>query len=392
MRGLNTALLGLCLVSIAAPAWSATYTVDVPLTAGKAAVTSFVQQHGGSVSGGAFSAQGWTTTTRDDFMALKLPPGIDARRGRLTVTFSSPELSGPKGYFESYQLVALSVSGAPFKPVKTGTAGLSTLYIAYTETNEVMAQARGYFNLFDPGCSDWKLCTGEGGSSKGWLNGAGPFTVVQNWTDAVDDLAFTPGGGKKTVNLTSTAPAGVIAAPQLWLTLNACGGSNANACGLWDGPTHGGPLGITYQTVKLELIADCGDGKCSAGIEDAANCASDCGGASDAGSGDANAGGSGGANVGGSGGTDAGADGGGSPGAGGGTSAGGSAGSGVGLGGGTAAPSPSDTGGGCGCRVGRASESFDWLVAAGLLALLLRARRDRGGTDPNQQKSTEKKC
>lgn len=347
-----------------------TFTLDVPLTAGQAAAESFLQQHGGSVTGGSFSAQGWTTTTRDDFMKLGLPAGIEARRGRLSVVFAGPELSGPKGYFESYQLVALGTSQGPFTPVKTGAAGVSTLYIAYTETDEVMAQARGYFNLFDPGCSDWTLCTHEAGSSKGWLGGPGPFTVVQDWDDAVDKLAFTPGGGSKTIDLSATSPQGRIAAPQLWLTINACGGSKSNACGLWGGPTRGGPVGLTYQSVTLELIAECGDGQCSAGIEDAASCASDCVGPD----GGAGAGASGG--VTGSGGSGGGAGTGGGTGAASGTGGGTGAAPGGGTGGGHASPIASDTSGGCGCRAARAPRGDAWSALV-LLGLGLARRRRR---------------
>jgi MYXO-CTERM domain-containing protein len=174
-------------------------------------------------------------------------------------------------------LVALRPNVQPFKPVGAGNASLSSLYIAYRENDEVMAQGRGYFNLFDASCTDWKLCTGEGASSKGWLGGAGPFTILQDWSDNIDQLSFTPGGGKKAVDLSQTAPSGVISAPQWYLTINACGGSTHNSCGLWDGPTKGGPLGVVYSKVTLELIAECGDTQCSPGIETVQNCAADCG-------------------------------------------------------------------------------------------------------------------
>ena len=100
-------LLALALtLSLPASAAPISFSVDVPLTQGKSAVDAFLQARSGGVSGGTFSSEGWTTTTRNDFMYFALPPGIDARRGRLTTVFSSPELTGPKGYFESYHLVA----------------------------------------------------------------------------------------------------------------------------------------------------------------------------------------------------------------------------------------------------------------------------------------------
>jgi hypothetical protein len=59
----------------------------------------------------------------------------------------------------------------------------------------------------------------------------------------------------RTIDLTATSPTGEIAAPQLYLTINACGGSTTNTCGPWGGPSDlkGGPLGVTYSNLTLEL-------------------------------------------------------------------------------------------------------------------------------------------
>ncbi len=365
--------LAVCvLVSTPALAAPVSFSVDVPLTQGKAAVDAFLAARGGAVTGGSFSNQGWKTSARSDFMHFALPAGIDARRGKLTTVFSAPELSGPKGYFESYHLVALRPNTQPFKPIGAGSASLSSLYIAYRENDELMAQGRGYYNLFDAGCTDWKLCTGEGGSSKGWLNAAGPFTILQDWNDNIDQLSFTPGGGKKTVDLSATSPNGKISAPGWYVTVNACGGSTHNSCGLWDGPTKGGPLGVVYTKVTLELTTECGDAQCSVGIETAQNCAADC------------AGGSGGAG-GGSAGVGAAA---GSGGAGGIAGAGGSGGAAAGSGGaaggastGSGESTGSDDASGCGCAVPRPRPAAPGLLLA-LAALVFGARRRRPGRAP----------
>ena len=254
-----------------------------------------------------------------------------------------------------------------------------------------MAQGRGYYNLFDPGCTDWMLCTGEGGSSKGWLNGAGPFTILQDWTDNVDQLSFTPAGGKKTVDLSATSPTGVISAPQWYVTVNACGGSSHNACGLWDGPTKGGPLGVIYSKVTLELIAECGNDECSPGIETTQSCPTDCGGAGSggtAGSGGA-AGQSGAAGLGADGGVSGGAGIGGAAGSTGGDGSGGSSGAAAQAGSSANAGAARDGGaassddGGCGCRAPRRGPQSPWqfLVLAGFIAA---ARRRRGRDAPRQ--------
>ncbi len=343
----------LCATDAAAASW----VLDVPLTGGGPAAKSFVQSHGGSVQGGSFSAAGWTTTTRGDFIEIPLPPGIDARHGALTVTVDNPELSGPKGFFESYMLASLDTTGAPFAPTKAGKPGLQALYIAYNELDETFAQARGYFNLGDPSCTDWKLCTIEGSTKKGWLSGTGPFTLDHAWDGSVDVISFTPGGGNKTLDLTATAPNGSISAPQLILTLNPCGGSKSNACGLWDGSVHGGPLGVTYSKLRLELLtaADAGSG----------GAAGSGGSPPDAGSGGATGSG-GGAGSGGTT-TDGGATG----------SGGADAGSATGGVGASPSSGSTSTGddGGCGCRTSPRRSSAALFAFAAALLLLHRRRR-----------------
>ncbi len=331
-------------------AWpaNAAWVVDVPLTSGAGAADAFVKSHGGKLQGGTFSGQGWTTTSRSDSMEIPLPAGIDARRGKLTVTFANPELSGPKGFFESWVLVSVDTSGVPFAPIQAGQAGVQVLYLAYNEFDETLAQARAYFNLYDPSCTDWKLCTAEGASKKGWLAGAGEFTSDQTWDGPKDALSFTPGGGAKQIDLSATSPSGAISGKNLVLSINACGGSKSNACGLWDGATHGGPLGITYSMVRLELSD--APGGVDAGAEGGVDAASEAaaGGSAGAGGSRSTAGAAGTAAAGGTGG--------GSPSVGGaGTVAGG------------------DADAGCGCRIGRRQLGFGLFVAA--LAFFIRRRR-----------------
>ena len=283
-------LVGLPFLVLAGPAWGQ-YAVDVPLTQGKAAVAQFLKQHAGGLSGGKFDKSGWTTTSRNDRLWLALPSGINTSWGRLEIRFSSPELSGPKGYFESYHLVALAPLSGPHKPTKAGEASLSTVYIAYRETGELMAQARAYFNLGDSSCQDWKLCTAEVASKKGWLGSPSSFVVVQDWKLSVNDVAFEPGGGKKQIDLSATSKSGKIVGSQFYIVVNPCGGSSHNSCGLWGGSTKGGPLGVRYERVRLTLTAPCGDALCDSMLENAVSCPADCAGdgvtASDAGSEDA---------------------------------------------------------------------------------------------------------
>ena len=254
------------------------YVVDVPLTGGKNAVESLVTGLGGEVVGGTFSAQGWTTTESGDRIVIPLPAGIDATRGTLSIEVDGIGLGQPTGFFESYQLTSLDGQGAPFKPTPTGEAGIQTVFVLYDETGTSVHRVKGYFNLADATCTDWHDCTGESGAPQGWLKPPPQrYKLSHTWEDDVDQLRFEgPFVVNRTIDLSASSPTGRVAAPQLYWTINSCGGSTHNACGLWDGTVHGGPIGVRYLAAKLELRATCGDGTCTDHIETCSGCPQDC--------------------------------------------------------------------------------------------------------------------
>lgn len=261
VAGATLALAVTLTLTLASPAlgqlsWS------VPLDQGQAAVEAYVNDRGGGVSGGTFAANGWTTTDSGDIVSIPLPAGIDASRGTMSVTIENFELGSASGFFTNYHLMSLDGTGAPFTSTKAGKGGLQTQVVTWRETGDAVMRAKGFFNLADATCTDWMLCTGEAGAPSGWLV-APPqrYTITHSWDGPVDTVRFE---GKttlqKTIDLSDTAPTGLIAAAQLHWMINACGGSPHNACGQWDGPAHGGPIGVRYLSATLELEAAAGSG------------------------------------------------------------------------------------------------------------------------------------
>lgn len=226
-----------CLVAAAQDA----YVVDVPLTGGANAVESLVTGLGGEVVGGAFSAQGWTTTGSGDRIVIPLPAGIDATRGTLSIEVDGIGLGQPTGFFESYQLTSLDGQGVPFKPTPTGKAGIQTVFVLYNETGSSVHRVKGYFNLADATCTDWHDCTGESGAPQGWLKPPPQHYVLShNWEDNVDQLRFEgPSVVNRTIELSASSPSGRLAAPQLYWTINSCGGSTHNRCRVFVGDPAG---------------------------------------------------------------------------------------------------------------------------------------------------------
>jgi hypothetical protein len=192
---------------------------------------------------------------------IPLPAAIFAAHGRLEFSVKNFEWDVTDVYWESWILVSVDSEGAPFSPTNTGEAGLQSLYHGFNPDDLTKGyRPVGYFNLYDPDCTAWEDCTGEDRTTSFWLSSDDTvFTLSHEWDGPIDDLAFAGNGTvEKTVDLGATSPDGLIQADQLYLMINACGGSNANPCGPWSGPADlkGGPIGVTYSDLTLELFAD----------------------------------------------------------------------------------------------------------------------------------------
>ena len=236
------------------------FLLELPLV-DRAATRTVVTGLGGSVTGGTFSTSGWTTTGRGDIIIVPLPAGIDASRGRLTFSVSGFEWDLTTTYWEAWVLVSLDGSGYTFRPTPTGQAGVQSLYQGFNPDDSTLGyRPVAYFNLFDAGCTDWHDCTGETRTPSFWLSSDGTvYTFTHEWDGPVDRVGFSGTATvSRTIDLSSTSPAGEISAPQLYLMINACGGSSVNTCGPWDGPStlKGGPIGVTYSALTLEIHAD----------------------------------------------------------------------------------------------------------------------------------------
>ena len=236
------------------------FLLELPLV-DEATTADDVEALGGTIAGGTFGSDGWTTTSRDDIIAIPLPPAIGAAHGRLEFSVKNFEWDLSDTYWESWILVSLDAEGAPFAPTATGAAGIQALYQGFNPDDLTKGyRPVGYFNLYDPGCASWEDCTGEARTASFWLTSDDTvFTLSHAWDGPLDQLTFVGAGTvNKTIDLTATAPGGAIAASQLYLLINACGGSDANPCGPWDGPADlkGGPIGVTYSDLTLELYVD----------------------------------------------------------------------------------------------------------------------------------------
>jgi hypothetical protein len=235
------------------------FLLELPLV-DRAATRTAVTGLGGSVTGGTFSSSGWTTTDRGDIIIVPLPAGIDASHGRLVFSVSGFEWDLTTEYWEAWILVSLDEVGAPFRPTPTGQAGIQSLYQGYNPDDSTLGyRPVAYFNLHDTGCTDWHDCTGETRTPSFWLRDDGTvYTFTHEWDGPVDRVRFAGAATvSRTIDLSSTSPSGVIGGSQLTLMINACGGSTANTCGPWGGPStlKGGPVGVTFSSLTLELYA-----------------------------------------------------------------------------------------------------------------------------------------
>jgi len=255
------ALVSLSLfLSAAASRADVIFSLELDFT-DEAAVRSTVGLYGGSITGGVFGAEGWTTTTRDDIILLPLPEGLEAAEGTLSVSFKNPEVDMTADYFEQWIVLSLDTTGYPFRSTPTGLAGLQSLYRGYNpDLPDRSYRIVAYMNLYDAGCDDWRNCTGETGTTPNWAVADGTVYEIRHaWLGAVDHVRFTGRSTlTRTIDISATSPDGVIAGDRFHLMVNACGGSRDNGCGAWGGPAamKGGPIGVTYVSVVLELMGE----------------------------------------------------------------------------------------------------------------------------------------
>ena len=234
------------------------FVIDLPLV-DERRTRALVESLGGSVQGGSFGPDGWTTQTRDDIIVIPLPPGTLADVGTLEFSVTNFEWDLTTMFWEAWVLVSLDSEGPPFTPTDAGTqAGLQSLYLGFNPDDPGRGyRPVAYFNLRDRACPGWEECTGERRTPPSWLSASGTVYQLRHvWAGAVDDVTFSGNGVvDETIDLRRTSPMGSIRADQLYLTINACGGSTANTCGPWDGPPEvkGGPIGVTYSALRLDL-------------------------------------------------------------------------------------------------------------------------------------------
>jgi hypothetical protein len=207
------------------------FVIDLPL-ADEAATVAVVASHDGYIQGGSFGPEGWTTTSRDDIIVIPLPPGTGAARGDLEFSAANFEWDLTNSFWEAWVLVSLDSEGPPFSPTDAGVqSGIQALYQGFNPDDPNNGyRPVGYFNLFDPDCPDWPECTGEARTPAFWLSNDGTaYTLSHSWDDNIDNLGFLGGGAvNKTVDLSATSPNGKIVADQMYLMINACGGSTVN--------------------------------------------------------------------------------------------------------------------------------------------------------------------
>ncbi len=246
--------------ALAAPA----FHLDVPLT-NAAQAQALVAQYGGQISGGKFDANGWTTTSRDDLIQIPLPAGLDTSIGSLEAGIANIETTFPySGSSFSFELVALDPFGAgQAKLPPAGRAHLAAGYMGEcSDCGTHYWNARAYFNLFDPSCTDWHNCTTETASTPQFIQPATSYTYSFVWAGTKLEAWFSDGSSTKygKVDLGATSPAGVLSESQLYLTINNCGGGAKQlACGSWDESNNrGGPLGVTYSKLVLDIPGDDG--------------------------------------------------------------------------------------------------------------------------------------
>ena len=252
--------LALCAILFAPESAGAAtvFQLSLPLTSQPDTLNA-VAPYGGTITGGSFGATGWTTTSRDDLILVPLPVGLDTSEGTLTFSVRGFEWNVTPDTWEQWALLGLDALGPPLVNTPTGRASAWTLYRGFNPDDATKGyHLAAYFNLYDPSCTDWHNCTAESKTPNFWLQQTGvTYTVTQSWSGPVDNVSFSGGNTvNRVMDLTATAGAGVLSEPQMYLMINACGGSTANACGPWDGPAalKGGPIGVTYANVSLEII------------------------------------------------------------------------------------------------------------------------------------------
>ncbi|MBN1770890.1 MAG: hypothetical protein JXB32_06515 [Deltaproteobacteria bacterium] len=258
---------------VAAPAAADTvFRLELSLS-DAAEVDAAIAAHGGRRSGGTFGADGWTTTSRGDYIEIDLPPGLDTREGMLAVTVQDFEMSPPfTTHYWGFELVALDPFGAEATRLPpAGRAHQSAGYRGvWDEGTDFVAQS--YWNLMDPSCTDWHDCTTEeaSGGGGGFVSGADWIRWTHVWAGTGVEVWFEKADRTvaRTMDLAATAPGGSFYEDRLILAINVCGGSSQPVCGSWDeAANRGGPLGVTYSDVVLEIYGtldpdagDAGDG------------------------------------------------------------------------------------------------------------------------------------
>ena len=105
----------------------------------------------------------------------------------------------------------------------------------------------------------------HGGRRSGGTFGADGWTTTSRDDYLEINLEKAERTIHRTMDLTATSPAGTLYEDRLILAINNCGGSSQVICGSWDeAANRGGPLGVTYSNVVLEIYGtpdpDAGDG------------------------------------------------------------------------------------------------------------------------------------
>lgn len=245
------------------------FQLQLPLT-DQAATNAAIAPYGGTISGGTFGPSGWTTTARSNIIVVPLPAGLDTQQGQMVFSVQSFEWNVTTQYWEQWALVGLDSFGPPLGQGSTGTGSVLTLYRGFNPSDATKGyHLVGYFNLFEPSCAAWQDCTAEAKTPHFWLQQSGQvYTATRAWQGQGETMTFSGTGTvTRTLDLSATS-SGTINASQFYLMINACGGSTHNQCGPWDGPTNlkGGPIGVTYSDVTLEIY---GPDPPDAGVADA---------------------------------------------------------------------------------------------------------------------------
>ncbi|MCS6799906.1 MAG: hypothetical protein NZ898_15565 [Myxococcota bacterium] len=245
--------------SIASARADVVFSLDLDLS-DAAAVDAAIARHGGRRSGGRHGPQGWTTTSRGDFIEIPLPMGLDTSRGRLVVTVRDFEMDPPfHTTYWGFELVSLGAFGAGESRLPSaGRAHLSAGYRGYWDEGPSFV-AQAFWNLFDATCTEWMRCTTETATRGGFIEGPGAVTWTFRWDGPVAEVWFEREGetDHARLDLSATSPGGRLAEERMRLTLNNCGGATQIVCGSWfEEHQRGGPVGVTYVRVSLSIEDD----------------------------------------------------------------------------------------------------------------------------------------